>query len=107
MEGITIREKAAFASSRHGLRVSSQEMPSSDMDRCLNLIGNTTGLDGNLRLYTYYDKVDIGAWEVTFTLFDRDSSWESECQLPEKGGKFGLCEDNQCVACPSPNGLQG
>ncbi|CAK7327658.1 unnamed protein product [Dovyalis caffra] len=65
------------------------------------------GLDGNLRLYTYYDKVDIGAWEVTFTLFDRDSSWESECQLPEKCGKFGLCEDNQCVACPSPNGLQG
>ncbi|KAJ6966334.1 hypothetical protein NC652_004026 [Populus alba x Populus x berolinensis] len=42
-----------------------------------------------------------------FTLFDRDSNWESECQLPEKCGKFGLCEDNQCVACPSPNKLAG
>ncbi|KAL9366610.1 hypothetical protein Peur_037809 [Populus x canadensis] len=31
----------------------------------------------------------------------------SECQLPEKCGKFGLCEDNQCVACPSPNKLAG
>jgi hypothetical protein len=42
-----------------------------------------------------------------FTLFDRDSNWESECQLPEKCGKFGLCEDNQCVASPSPNKLAG
>ncbi|KAL6314786.1 hypothetical protein AAG906_027135 [Vitis piasezkii] len=65
-------------------------------------------IDGNIRLYTYFDKVDWGAWEVTYTLFDRDSDEErSECQLPERCGKFGLCEDNQCVACPSPKGLMG
>lgn len=27
------------------------------------------GVDGNVKVYTYNDKVDIGAWEVTFTLF--------------------------------------
>ncbi|KAG2677716.1 hypothetical protein I3760_12G110200 [Carya illinoinensis] len=64
------------------------------------------GIDGNLRFYTYYDKVDYRAWEVTYTLFDRDST-ESECQLPERCGNFGLCEDNQCVACPLSNGLLG
>ncbi|CAK9151700.1 unnamed protein product [Ilex paraguariensis] len=64
------------------------------------------GIDGNLRLYTYYDKVDSGAWEVTYTLFSRDSN-EGECQLPVRCFNFGLCEDNQCVACPLPNGLLG
>ncbi|TXG75471.1 hypothetical protein E1A91_A13G171400v1 [Gossypium mustelinum] len=48
-----------------------------------------------------------GNLKVTFTLFSRDSFWGSECQLPERCGKFGLCEDSQCVACPSPNGLLG
>ncbi|KAE8706099.1 Epidermis-specific secreted glycoprotein EP1 [Hibiscus syriacus] len=38
------------------------------------------GIDGNLRVFTYYDK---------------------------RCGNFGVCEDNQCVACPSPNGLLG
>ncbi|KAJ9671423.1 hypothetical protein PVL29_025231 [Vitis rotundifolia] len=65
------------------------------------------GIDGNIRLYTYYDKVDSQAWEVTYTLFDRDSEEDTECQLPERCGKFGLCEENQCVACPSPNGVMG
>ncbi|CAN6558264.1 unnamed protein product [Malus baccata var. baccata] len=66
------------------------------------------GIDGNVKLYTYYDKVDWRAWEVTFTLFDRDNSiWETECQLPERCGNFGLCEDSQCVACPSSKGLFG
>ncbi|KAA8523995.1 hypothetical protein F0562_010574 [Nyssa sinensis] len=64
------------------------------------------GIDGNIRFYTYNDNVDIGAWEVTYALFDRDST-ESECQLPGRCGEFGLCEDNQCVACPKPNGLVG
>ncbi|KAH8518704.1 hypothetical protein Peur_037806 [Populus x canadensis] len=27
------------------------------------------GVDGNVKVYTYNDKVDIGAWEITFTLF--------------------------------------
>ena len=64
------------------------------------------GIDGNIRFYTYYDKVDWSAWENTYTLFDRDWS-ESECQLPERCGELGLCEDNQCVACPLSNGLVG
>ncbi|KAF4348723.1 hypothetical protein F8388_021776 [Cannabis sativa] len=67
------------------------------------------GIDGNVRLYTYYDKVDWRAWEETFTLFDRQQSrgWETECQLPGRCGTFGVCEDDQCVACPSENGLLG
>ncbi|CAN6558265.1 unnamed protein product [Malus baccata var. baccata] len=66
-------------------------------------------IDGNVKLYTYDDNVDWGAWEVTFTLFDRDNwLWETnECQLPERCGTFGLCEDSQCVACPSSKGLLG
>lgn len=54
----------------------------------------------------YYDKVNYRAWEVTYILFDRDST-ESECQLPERCGEFGLCDSNQCVACPMSNGLLG
>lgn len=65
------------------------------------------GMDGNLRLYTYYDRVDYRAWEVTYTLFTRDSDNVGECQLPERCGRFGLCEDSQCVACPKPNGITG
>ncbi|KAK8507419.1 hypothetical protein V6N13_141440 [Hibiscus sabdariffa] len=64
-------------------------------------------MDGNLKVYTYYDPVFDGAWDVTFTLFTRNPTWDDECQLPERCGKFGLCEDSQCVACPSPNGLMG
>ncbi|GER53209.1 curculin-like lectin family protein [Striga asiatica] len=63
------------------------------------------GLDGGLRAYTFYTLVDYGAWEETFTLFPRDSG--EECQLPERCGEFGICEDSQCVGCPSPNGLLG
>ncbi|KAL8147855.1 hypothetical protein AgCh_005252 [Apium graveolens] len=70
-------------------------------------------IDGNLRIYTYNNKVDYGAWEVTFTLFLKAppplfqvtkaelASQSSECQLPKKCGNFGLCEDSQCVGCPS------
>ncbi|KAG8386412.1 hypothetical protein BUALT_Bualt03G0146100 [Buddleja alternifolia] len=63
------------------------------------------GVDGGLRAYTFYPRVDYGAWEETFTLFPRASG--EECQLPERCGPFGLCEDSQCVGCPSPNGLLG
>ncbi|XP_051124773.1 epidermis-specific secreted glycoprotein EP1-like [Andrographis paniculata] len=63
------------------------------------------GVDGGLRAYTFYDKVDYQAWEMTFTLFPRDSG--EECGLPARCGQFGLCEDSQCVVCPSPNGLLG
>ncbi|KAJ9153508.1 hypothetical protein P3X46_026937 [Hevea brasiliensis] len=63
-------------------------------------------IDGNLRIYTYEDNADWSAWQVTYTLFSGDS-WETECQLPERCGNFGLCQDDQCVACPSPKGLLG
>ncbi|KAK6917677.1 S-locus glycoprotein domain [Dillenia turbinata] len=63
--------------------------------------------DGNLKIYTYYEHVDYGAWEVTFKLFDRDEGRESECKLPKRCGSLGVCEDNQCVACPSSKGLLG
>ncbi|XP_024966638.1 epidermis-specific secreted glycoprotein EP1-like [Cynara cardunculus var. scolymus] len=69
------------------------------------------GVDGNLRLYTYRANVRGNAWSLLFTLFKRGvaerRSMEGECQLPERCGKFGLCEDSQCVACPTPNGLSG
>ncbi|KAL2331354.1 hypothetical protein Fmac_018935 [Flemingia macrophylla] len=63
------------------------------------------GIDGNIRMHTYFLDVRENVWQVTYTLFDRDSYDESECQLPERCGKFGLCEDNQCVACPLENGI--
>ncbi|KAL3527769.1 hypothetical protein ACH5RR_012425 [Cinchona calisaya] len=63
------------------------------------------GIDGSLKAHTFYDKVDYGAWELTYTLFTRDDG--QECQLPSRCGKFGLCEDSQCVACPLPSGLLG
>ncbi|XP_037497729.1 LOW QUALITY PROTEIN: epidermis-specific secreted glycoprotein EP1-like [Jatropha curcas] len=63
-------------------------------------------IDGNLRIHTYDDDADWNAWQVTYTLFSKNS-YETECQLPERCGKFGLCEEDQCVACPSPKGLLG
>lgn len=64
------------------------------------------GIDGNIKLHTYFLNVRSGVWQVTYTLFNRDSD-ESECQLPVRCGKFGLCEDDQCVACPLEKGLLG
>ncbi|XP_077249570.1 epidermis-specific secreted glycoprotein EP1-like [Tasmannia lanceolata] len=61
-------------------------------------------MDGNVKIYTYNNNVDWGAWEVTFTLFSRDGT-VTECRLPSRCGSFGLCEENQCVACPRPQGL--
>ncbi|XP_074357031.1 EP1-like glycoprotein 2 [Apium graveolens] len=63
--------------------------------------------DGNLKIYTYEEHVDYGAWDVTYVLFDRDQGRERECKLPHRCGSFGVCEDDQCVACPTPNGLTG
>ncbi|KAK1439647.1 hypothetical protein QVD17_05467 [Tagetes erecta] len=68
------------------------------------------GIDGNLRLYTYRANVRGNAWTLLYTLFDRRMNengkiFEDECQLPNRCGKFGLCEDSQCVGCPTPNGV--
>ncbi|KAK1378605.1 Epidermis-specific secreted glycoprotein EP1 [Heracleum sosnowskyi] len=66
-------------------------------------------IDGNLRIYTYDENVEWGAWEVTYKLLNREDDVEStsECRLPKKCGSFGVCEDNQCVACPTAAGLLG
>ncbi|XP_072998735.1 EP1-like glycoprotein 2 [Typha latifolia] len=64
-------------------------------------------VDGNLAVYTFYDPVDYRAWEKTFALFSDDLGRLSGCALPEKCGSFGVCEDEMCVACPSPKGLLG
>ncbi|KAF6175361.1 hypothetical protein GIB67_009055 [Kingdonia uniflora] len=64
------------------------------------------GDDGNLKAYSYFTKANMSwnAWEVTYTLFSREYQHPSECHLPEKCGGFGVCEESQCVGCPSPNG---
>lgn len=61
------------------------------------------GIDGNIKLHTYYGQVD--KWEQIFALFDKDM--ESECQLPERCGSLGVCKDNQYVGCQSSKGLLG
>ncbi|KAK9056920.1 hypothetical protein SSX86_024285 [Deinandra increscens subsp. villosa] len=68
------------------------------------------GIDGNLRLFTYRANVRGNAWSLLFTLFDRRADefrmdFEDECQLPNRCGKFGLCENSQCVGCPKRNGV--
>ncbi|PWA55811.1 hypothetical protein CTI12_AA425740 [Artemisia annua] len=70
------------------------------------------GIDGNLRLYTYRRGVRGDAWALLFTMFDGDAKTSrasddpvDECQLPSRCGKFGLCEESQCVGCPTPNGV--
>ncbi|MCL7041755.1 hypothetical protein MKW94_008041 [Papaver nudicaule] len=65
--------------------------------------------NGNLYIYTYIDlpgNNGSNVWLETFSAFSRERGG-SECSIPEKCGSFGLCEDNQCVACPTPNGLLG
>ncbi|KAK4755572.1 hypothetical protein SAY87_009329 [Trapa incisa] len=63
--------------------------------------------DGNLRIHTYDENVDWGAWGNPLTLFDRGEDSVSECSLPKRCGSLGVCEDSQCVACPTPKGMLG
>ncbi|KAJ7981821.1 epidermis-specific secreted glycoprotein EP1-like [Quillaja saponaria] len=63
------------------------------------------GFDGNLKAYTYYDKVSYLKWEESFAFFS--SYFIRECGLPSKCGSYGLCTRGMCVACPSPKGLLG
>ncbi|MCL7029674.1 hypothetical protein MKW94_011960 [Papaver nudicaule] len=62
--------------------------------------------DGNLHVYTYYEKGRMDAWEETYTEFI-SSMYAGECLLPEKCGSLGICENSQCVACPTPKGVTG
>ncbi|RAL38253.1 hypothetical protein DM860_017947 [Cuscuta australis] len=39
--------------------------------------------------------------------FARDGFPASECDLPQRCGMFGVCEDSQCVACPLSSKLIG
>ncbi|EXC18475.1 Epidermis-specific secreted glycoprotein EP1 [Morus notabilis] len=65
-------------------------------------------IDGNIKLYTYNLKVVRRAFVLTYSFFDRQAPRdEDECQLPSRCRTFGLCEDSQCVACPTKNGLAG
>ncbi|KAL5997875.1 hypothetical protein ACLOJK_008807 [Asimina triloba] len=71
--------------------------------------------DGNLRTFTYNDKVVEGAWLPTFSFFAGDFDtfpfysfgYDRRCGLPGKCGSFGLCQEGMCVACPQPRGMLG
>ncbi|KAL8205445.1 hypothetical protein R6Q57_008996 [Mikania cordata] len=68
------------------------------------------GVDGNIRAYAYRTDVRSQAWTLLYTFFDKRENengmiFEDECQQPNRCGKFGLCEDSQCVGCPTPNGV--
>ncbi|KAD3066762.1 hypothetical protein R6Q59_019027 [Mikania micrantha] len=102
----------------HSLRCQLQngqsfEFPSIDMGQIRynsSLSYLRLSIDGNLRLYTYRANVRGNAWSLLYTLFDRRENengmvFEDECQQPNRCGKFGLCEDSQCVGCPTPNGV--
>lgn len=60
--------------------------------------------DGNLNIHTYYqyDTSYLDLWEVSYNFFDR-----VRCGLPSKCGRLGVCENDHCVACPTPGGLRG
>ncbi|CAM8891157.1 hypothetical protein QQ045_027466 [Rhodiola kirilowii] len=60
------------------------------------------GIDGSLKIYTYYIPVERTKWEVTYSLFSE--GYAGGCQLPEKCGKFGLCMSDMCVGCPTETG---
>ncbi|CAN0911961.1 Epidermis-specific secreted glycoprotein EP1 [Linum grandiflorum] len=48
--------------------------------------------------YTFYEK--------SLTFFSEDDWWaqETKCQLPDRCGEFGVCENSQCVGCPTASG---
>ncbi|KAK9132107.1 hypothetical protein Scep_011635 [Stephania cephalantha] len=62
--------------------------------------------DGNLKIYTFYEEIDTNSWEVTYALFGGNGMF-GECDLPSKCGALGVCDNSQCVGCPTPKGLLG
>ncbi|KAK9132103.1 hypothetical protein Scep_011631 [Stephania cephalantha] len=60
--------------------------------------------DGNLRIYTYNDKIDTHAWEVTYSAFGERGVFDA-CDLPSTCGALGVCDANRCVGCPTEKGL--
>ncbi|XP_078431165.1 EP1-like glycoprotein 1 [Wolffia australiana] len=63
--------------------------------------------NGNVEAFTYYEPVDIQAWEKTFSFFSDDGGILEGCDLPSKCGSLGLCKNDMCVACPTAKGLLG
>ncbi|CAI0554442.1 unnamed protein product [Linum tenue] len=60
--------------------------------------------DGNLRIHTFIIATDAEGsefqrWEIAVTVFS-----ETKCQLPGRCGDLGVCENSQCVGCPTPTG---
>ncbi|CAM8888150.1 unnamed protein product [Rhodiola kirilowii] len=62
------------------------------------------GIDGSLKIYTFYIPVERTKWEVTYSLFSQGYKYSNKCQLPEKCGNFGLCKSDVCVGCPTETG---
>ncbi|MQL95039.1 hypothetical protein Taro_027709 [Colocasia esculenta] len=62
--------------------------------------------DGDLAIYSYDDRVDYQAWQMTFTLFSPDN-YLSACYKPSKCGGLGLCDEEMCVGCPTAKGVTG
>ncbi|XP_021734878.1 EP1-like glycoprotein 4 [Chenopodium quinoa] len=88
------------------LSSSNQELVQTSYDSRLSFL--RLDYDGKLRVNTY-PNLD-GNWYEVFTLFKgeplpRNQLGATECQMPEKCGKFGVCYKGECVACPSPRGL--
>ena len=63
--------------------------------------------NGDLIAYTYDDRVEFDAWERTFSLFDPESTSLDACFRPSKCLSLGICEEEQCVACPAKSGTTG
>ncbi|CAI9088801.1 OLC1v1023238C1 [Oldenlandia corymbosa var. corymbosa] len=61
--------------------------------------------DGNVKAYTYYDRVRFDRWVKSFAFFS--NSYVRECGLPTKCGSFGLCDNGMCIGCPTPKGILG
>ncbi|KAG9456937.1 hypothetical protein H6P81_001445 [Aristolochia fimbriata] len=62
--------------------------------------------DGNIKVYTYYEKAEYASWAETFTQFS-EREHLTRCSLPGFCGALGVCENEMCVACPRPQGLLG
>ncbi|XP_074278802.1 EP1-like glycoprotein 4 [Silene latifolia] len=66
-------------------------------------------MDGNLKIYAYRQDPEDAFWIDAFKVFTKggltSNKQESECQLPEKCGNYGVCDQDVCVSCPSPKGL--
>ncbi|KAK8542781.1 hypothetical protein V6N12_015361 [Hibiscus sabdariffa] len=66
---------------------------------------SSSGGTGNLILARPKYNSTLSILRLMVTL--GDSTWGTECELPERCGSFGVCEENQCIGCPLRKGLLG